>query len=119
MTVIRFVGKAGKLERAKAMLEAHRRGYTPLEISRQFGVTQRCVYVRLNALGVNFEEEEQADRLWSMPENDRRREVAIRAARGAREALKAFPHFSPMSTVFTGTNEIALTPVLLVQDGSC
>lgn len=107
-----------KRERAQQMLAAFRAGQSPLDISRSFGVTQRCVYVRLNALGVDFEEERPND-LWSMPEGERRTQIAIRAARGAREALKHIRSHSPLSTQFTGVGHNQLTPSTLGQDTSC
>jgi hypothetical protein len=111
------VGRIEKLDRAQQMLAAFRRGFSPLEISRNFGVTQRCVYVRLNALGVDFEEERPSD-LWSMPEEERRRQITLRAARGARSALKQIRAVYPLSTVFTGTGHNELTQAALGQDAS-
>jgi hypothetical protein len=110
-------GRSAKLDRARQMLAAFRQGYSPLEISRTFGVTQRCVYVRLNALGVDFEEERPSD-IWSMPEEDRRRQIAIRAARGARVALKQIRSHSPLSAEFTGAGQVPLTPRLVGRDAS-
>lgn len=100
-------GAAEKHVRAADMLVAYESGRTPAEIAVQMGVTRRTVYIRLNALGVEFERG-RPDDLWSLPDDERRREITLRAARGAREALKQFRRLSPLSTEFTGTTVDAL-----------
>jgi DNA invertase Pin-like site-specific DNA recombinase len=86
----RAVGRAAKADRAEEMLAAFNAGLTPREIAEDFGVTVRCVYVRLTKQGVTFDNEKRRGSvMWDLPEDDRRFAIAQRAAHGAREALKA------------------------------
>lgn len=97
MTDAETISRPAKADRAKLMLASFRKGRTPIEIARDFGVTKRCVYIRLNAAGIEFELG-RPDDLWSLPEDERRKQIILRSARGAREALKqtvSFPHRSP------------------------
>ncbi len=111
-----YAGRDAKTSRAEQMLAAYNGGLSPLEIAHRMGVTQRCVYVRLNALGVEFEIG-RPDDLWSLPEAERRIEITRRAARGAREALKQFQRLSPLSTEFTGGLPKALTDGRISMSG--
>lgn len=91
------IGWPAKADRAKQMLAAYKRGASVSEIAESLGVTRRCVHLRLNDLGVGFERG-RPDDLWSLPEDERRKQIILRSARGAREALKqtvSFPHRSP------------------------
>lgn len=78
-----------KTQRAHQMLKAYKSGQAPKDIAADFGVTKRAVYIRLNELGVHFENENRSD-LWSRPDDQRRVLFAKKAARVARELLKAF-----------------------------
>lgn len=88
LSTTQTTGREPKAERAQQMLASYNRGRTPSQIARDFGVTMRCVYIRLNELGVEFERG-RPDDLWSLPEDDRRSQITVRASRAAREALKA------------------------------
>ena len=112
-------GRAEKADRAEEMLAAFNAGLTPQEIAEDFGVTSRCVYIRLNDLGIEFDSTKRRDAaLWSLPDDERRVIFAQRAAKAAREQLKQIRSHSPLSTVFTGAGEIPLTQAALGQDAS-
>lgn len=78
-----------KTQRAYQMLKAYQNGHSAKEIAAEFGVTRRAVHLRLNDLGVHFENENRSD-VWSRPDDERRALFAKKAARAARELLKAF-----------------------------
>jgi len=114
MTQTTQTGRGGnrweaKRKRAERMLDYYLEGWSPLEISRMLGVTQRCVYIRLNDAGIEFEPG-WPDDIWSMPDDVKRLAISRRAARGAREALKEFSPLSPLSTVFTGDDQFGPQP---------
>lgn len=83
-------GRAARAERAQQMLVTYRQGASVAEIGRQYGLSERQVYIRLNELGVVFVSKAPSD-IWSLPENERRIAFARRAARGARKQLRASP----------------------------
>lgn len=82
---------AQKAKRRDAIVAMFRRGHAPRDIQKRFGMHISYIHAVLRRHGERVAVDEplgsQVDPLWEMPEDDRRREIIRRAARGAREAL--------------------------------
>ena len=76
----------------------HHKGVTPYDIANRYGLLVGDVKTLLRASGFEIEDPvppSPVHRMWDMSDDDRRREIAQRAARGARAALQSFPHPDP------------------------
>lgn len=86
------VGLHAKAERRAEIIQLRRGGMRPRDIAQKFGLQRNTVNRILSDAGVtsghvpNYAD--MVDRIWSLPDDERRIAIAKRAAQGARDTRR-------------------------------